>query len=113
LENNVHIVETGDLFTSQFLAAHNSKLRTDIFVTAEMMQQSELTFRNRETQLIEPDIPDLPQASFCEDTLERYNLSAGKAYTLATILTFVLMFVIFLIAHPSPERRCLAATTQP
>ena len=43
LENNVHIVETGDLFINQSLVAYNSKLRTDIFVTAEMMQQSELT----------------------------------------------------------------------
>lgn len=28
-------------------------------------------------------------------------------------LTLVLMFVIFLIAHPSPDLRCLAATTHP
>lgn len=64
--------------------------------------------------MINSDIPDLSQASFGEDTLERYGLSDGKlVHWPPSTFTFVLMFVIFLIAHPSPERRCLAATTQP
>ena len=42
------------------------------------MQEPEFDFRDRENQLIDPNIPDLPQASFGEDTLKRYDLNDGK-----------------------------------
>jgi hypothetical protein len=64
---------------------------------------------------------DLAQTSLREDPLDkgkivsRHGNVKGRASKIPKDRphTFVLMFVIFLIAQPSPVRLCLAATTQP
>jgi hypothetical protein len=57
-------------------------------------------------------------ANHRDATLDRAQRTTHNAHAHARTYeiythTFVLMFVIFLIAHPSPVRLCLAATTQP
>jgi len=54
---------------------------------------------------------DLPETSLREDALRGGELDVELVGSGRH--TLVLMLVIFLIAQPSPDLRCLAATTQP
>jgi hypothetical protein len=85
----------------------------------EMMQQPFHSDQQKKKnkKVNENAILDLAQTSLREDSLSRIAMS-GKTALHAMMAwggqhTFVLILVIFLMAQPSPVRRCFAATTQP
>jgi hypothetical protein len=112
LENDVHVIEASNLYG--ITSSRNKAPRyahTNVLVTAEVVEEPDKN-QNAKAIQVDGDVykPDLSQASLGKDPLKN-KLEAENCSRIAQ--TLVLMLVIFLIAQPSPDLRCRAATTQP